>query len=96
MPARVRSRYFGLRTLTDDAGRTHIERREPTQVPVRPDDLRATVREGESLHHLAHRLWGDAQLFWLLADANDILDPTLALAPGRELRAPRRPEAFLP
>lgn len=92
------SRYFGRRILTDDRGRRHVERREPAEVPERPDDLRTTVREGEALHHLAERLYpdqGGAALWWLVADANEILDPTLALRAGRPIRAPRRTEGYL-
>jgi hypothetical protein len=46
------------------------------------------AREGETLRMLAQRVYGDASLWYLIADENGLTDPTAALAAGRILRLP--------
>ncbi|WP_354623036.1 LysM domain-containing protein [Psychromonas sp. MME2] len=46
-----------------------------------------TVQGGDSLKSIAQRLWGDASLWYMLADANGISDDG-ALAAGRTLTVP--------
>ena len=47
-----------------------------------------TVSAGDRLDLLAFRFYGDADRGWLIADANDELDPQDLLAPGRSLLIP--------
>jgi nucleoid-associated protein YgaU len=45
------------------------------------------VVEGDRLDLLAHRYLGDARLWWIICDYNDLFFP-LALEPGLALRIP--------
>jgi hypothetical protein len=47
-----------------------------------------TVIEGETLQNLAQRIYGNASLWYVLADANGYSDPTAPLTAGTRLNAP--------
>ncbi|MFV0673317.1 Ig-like domain repeat protein [Variovorax sp. tm] len=50
-----------------------------------------TVREGDTLENIARSLWGDAQLWYLLADANGLDgQPSAALTPNTVLQVPNK------
>ena len=77
-----------------ETGEWFVGTRQPVNLPPADDDTFLYVRQGETLCDLAYRKWGanfgDAatDLFWVLADVNGIVNPLLALEPGRRLRAP--------
>jgi YD repeat-containing protein len=48
-----------------------------------------TVREGDSLRSIAHMVWGDPDMWYLIAEANG-LTGTSALAPGQTLKIPAK------
>lgn len=54
--------------------------------PSEPD-LRVAVTEGTRLADLATEHYGTPHLWWVIADASDVVDP-FALTPGEELRVP--------
>ena len=95
MPPGVRSRYFGEPIRSDDTGARFIDRRLPADVQPRANDSYVVVIQGETLHHIAARALGDAQLFWIIADLNGIVDPTVKLDAGVRLKIPARAEDFL-
>jgi trimeric autotransporter adhesin len=47
-----------------------------------------TVREGDTLSGIAQALWGDAMLWYKLAEANGLSSPGTPLIPGRTLSVP--------
>jgi YD repeat-containing protein len=49
---------------------------------------KVTVLEGETLQGLAQRIYGSAQLWYVLADANSLSDPAQPLTAGTQLNAP--------
>ncbi len=49
---------------------------------------KVTVLEGETLQGLAQRVYGSAQLWYVLADANGLSDPSQPLTAGTQLNAP--------
>lgn len=50
-------------------------------------DVRITVPAGAKLGLIAHEFYSDARLWWVIADASDIIDP-FDIAAGTELRIP--------
>jgi hypothetical protein len=84
------SRYHGIPTavfdLPDGRTVTYVRRRFLPQ----PEELAQIgeheVRQGERLDHIAHAEFGDAEQFWVLADANRAMDPDELIRPGRRLR----------
>jgi len=57
-------------------------------IPNPPAGFFHTVGAEDRLDLLAYRYYGNAQKFWVIADANDELDPEALLVPGRQLRIP--------
>lgn len=77
-------RYWDART-----GAVFFGPRAPVTLPPAEDDTLHTWREGDRLGLLAHEAWGDAKLWWLLCDLNDVVDPW-AIEVGTVLRIPSR------
>lgn len=53
-----------------------------------------TVQAGERIDHIAHRYYGDAEYYWIVCLANEILFP-LDINPGDHLRIPLDLKAVL-
>ncbi len=87
------SRYAEVRTATVTVTWADGSRREVTYVTrrllPRPEDhtllAEHTVQPGERLDHIAARYLGDADQFWRICDATDVLDPTDLEKPGSRL-----------
>ena len=84
IPKRSRYRFS---VVCEDGDAAFLGNRPRTAVPPRPDDLTHAVAEGDRLDLLAHRYLGDARLWWVIADANDIFWP-MDLETGAVLRIP--------
>ncbi|HWN70639.1 MAG TPA: LysM domain-containing protein [Haliangium sp.] len=91
MPPMRDSRFEHCRAIRDDAGNLYLTEREPYRFRPLPDTRIHTVAEGETLYTIAGRYFRPRPracgLWWIIADfqPDPILDPTLALEPGRRL-----------
>lgn len=100
MPAVRLSRYEFAPVQTDENGRTFLDVPEPVKLSVRFDDIRHTVSVGDTLFNLAYRYYlpmlntnpnedvRPSGFWWVIAEANGIVDPTDDLKIGTELRIP--------
>lgn len=68
-------------------GKEYLGVQLPVEVPPRPDDRFHTVVTGDRLDVLAHLYLGDASLWWIISEGNDLPFP-LDLQPGMVLRIP--------
>lgn len=85
------SRYAGLQTATMTAsdGRTIVYLRRRFAPPAATLQLLQLhlVAQGDRLDNLSTIYYGDPELFWRIADANEAFDPDeLTAATGRALR----------
>lgn len=80
------SRYASCVLYRDGDGESFGTRQRIDATP-RFDDRFHTVTDGERLDIIAHRHLGDAKLWWIICDYNDIFFP-LDLEPGTVLRIP--------
>jgi nucleoid-associated protein YgaU len=85
------SRYADLvasaYTVTTGDGRQ--ERVLPIRfLPPTPATFRHAIGPGDRLDLLASRYYGNPEKFWLIADANDALDPEDLLEPGLAVLIP--------
>lgn len=62
--------------------------RLPVATYVRADDRFYEVSAQEYLPSIAHKMFGDARLWWVVADFNDIVTPMEPVLPGARLRVP--------
>ena len=88
------SRYKSTTVVVEGQDAFYAIRTSP-KWPPRFDDRSVTAQYGDDLTLLAYKLFGDAKLWWVLADFNDIIDPTLELTPGVVLRAPSNSRLLL-
>ena len=62
--------------------------------PMRPSvfksssDIQHTVVEGETLQNIAFKYYGDSGLWYLISEANNILNPFEELTDGQIIRIP--------
>jgi len=82
------SRYARCVIYRDSDGTSLGMRQRIDTTPRHADRLHIVV-EGDRLDLLAHRYLGDARLWWIICDYNDLFFP-LALEPGLALRIPSR------
>ena len=80
------SRYASCVLYRDKDGDS-IGIRQRIETTPRYDDRFHTATDGERLDILAHRYLGNADLWWIICDYNDIFFP-LYLEPGTVLRIP--------
>jgi hypothetical protein len=57
-------------------------------IPATPAGYLHQFKQSERLDILAHNFYGNPEKFWLIADANDRMDPEDLLEPGRQLLIP--------
>jgi len=80
------SRYASCILYRDGDGDS-LGMRQRADTTPRHDDGFHTVTDGERLDILAPRYLGDANLWWIICDYNDLFFP-LELEPGTVLRIP--------
>lgn len=81
------SPYNNAYALRYDEGEYSLEVTPPL-VPSSPDDLQHTVKDGETLQNIAYRYYGDSGKWYLIAEANKILNPFKELESGTLIRIP--------
>lgn len=79
---RPTSRLVGTPIITDADGQDLYEIRQPIAFRAVPGMLPVTVRANDTAHSLAFRYYGDAQLFWVIAEFNGIFDVTTEMPVG--------------
>ena len=61
------------------------------EIPERDDDIWIISQSGDRLDNLAFQFYGDQNLWWYIAKANDI--NTMNIPAGTSLRIPLSPDA---
>ena len=80
--------------LYKDGPKEFLGTRPPIDTTPRPDDRFHTVVEGDRIDLLTFRYLGDANLWWIICDYNDIYFP-LELEAGAVLRIPAYEHVFM-
>jgi hypothetical protein len=80
------SRYAGC-VLYVDGSEEFVGGRERIDTTPEPDDVFHTVSQGDRVDLLAYRYLGQADLWWVICDYNDIFFP-LDVPVGTVLRIP--------
>lgn len=57
-------------------------------VPSSSNDIQHTVKDGETLQNIAFRYYGDSGKWYIIAEANGILNPFKELESGILIRIP--------
>jgi len=103
MPPGINCRFRFCDGVTDADGRLYLTTPRPYRFVDRADNIMHVCINGDTLWGLANRYYprlavnsdgtlgsgfAPSLLFWVIADFNDINDPTLALTAGRVLTIP--------
>lgn len=81
------SPYNNAYALKYNDGDYSLEAKPPI-VPESPNDIQHTVKEGETLQNIAFRYYGDSGKWYIIAEANKILNPFKELEMGNLIRIP--------
>lgn len=81
------SPYDNAYALKYEDGEYSLES-NPTMVPSSSNDIQHTVKDGETLQNIAYRYYGDSGKWYLIAEANQILNPFRELEMGTLIRIP--------
>lgn len=84
-------RYRNCKILVDkETGERLLSTREIDSIVEYPTDYyhRVESHEVDRLDLIAHKYYKNPLLWWVIAQANDIHDPFIALEPGTLLRIP--------
>lgn len=70
--------------------------RPPVSIPEAEGDRHHIVTQAEirRIDLISYRYYGDVRLWWVIAEANNITDPT-HLTPGKVLRIPARETVYM-
>lgn len=82
------SRLIGNRLAVDADGRELYDLRDPMPRRALQDAQRIILQQGDTLHQIAFEYYGDARLWWAIADFNGIFDVTTELVKGKAITIP--------
>jgi nucleoid-associated protein YgaU len=57
-------------------------------IPKSDEDIYVVIQGGDRLDTLAHQYYEDSSLWWIIASANNIHDPSFTVKEGTILRIP--------
>ena len=82
------SRYtFNTKQKLKD-GRVVYTSKINTKIPKSDNDTYIVTQTGDRLDTLAYQFYGDSSLWYIIASANNIHDPSFAVEDGTTLRIP--------
>jgi nucleoid-associated protein YgaU len=82
------NRYQYTEVIKDENGKRFFRPTIFPQINVNENDTVITVREGDRLDLLAHRFYNDSTLWWIIAEANHLVNGSLFVEPGTIIRIP--------
>ena len=65
------------------------------KIPRRVSDVYVIVTEADRLDTLAHQFYGKADLYWIIATANNVGKGTFRFNTGQQLRIPTETESII-
>ena len=88
--------FRGKKLYQDENGKQFYESLMPKFIPQAPDDQFIQVSDSEygRLDLISFRLYQTTRYWWILANANNIVDPFEEILPGKVLRAPSVTQLF--
>ena len=82
------SRYSNNKIQKLKDGREVFRTRIYPNIPLKDTDIYAVTQTGDRLDTLAYQFYGDQSLWYIIASANNIHDPSFAVEDGTTLRIP--------
>jgi len=81
-------RYTNILQKETQQGRTYLSNPLYPRIPESSEDSYIISRQGDRYDLLAQSFYGDVNLWWIIACANNTTQDSLSLTPGRQIRIP--------
>jgi len=82
-------RYQNQKILKDDNGNRYQNRIKYPVIPISDSDIIVTGRLGLRFDNLAYQYYGNQELWWIIARANNQNNGSMYLQSGKEYRIPQ-------
>jgi nucleoid-associated protein YgaU len=66
-----------------------------SRIPKLNDDVYIVTQEGDRLDTIAYQFYNDSSLWYIIAYANNIHDPSFAVEDGTTLRIPKNYQLYI-
>jgi hypothetical protein len=73
---------------TSETKKNYLESTIYPKIKATDNDLYIISTQGDRLDLLANQYYGDRNLWWIIAVANNLNDASLSIEPGKQLRIP--------
>lgn len=81
-------RYSTTKYTTDELNQGRMETTIYPRIKASNNDLYIIATAADRLDLLAKKYYGDSNMWWIIATANNLNDATLYVEPGQQLRIP--------
>ena len=88
-------RYTTVTILKDKDGKRYYKPTIVKEIPLKDSDLYIYPFPGDRFDMLAQRYYGDSNLWWIIAKANDMSDGQIGVDPETKLRIPQEIQKIL-
>ena len=89
------SRYRSARFRKDMNGKRYFLPAIVPNIPILDTDIYINPQVGERFDSLAQKFYGDSNLWWIIAKANNLSSGQIGLDPEKKLRIPVDIQAIL-
>ena len=81
-------RYRKVETVKDSNGVRYYKPTIISNIPLKDSDIFVNPFDGDRFDILAQRYYGDSNLWWIIAKANEISGGQIGLDPEKKIRIP--------
>jgi len=89
------ARYINASILRDRNGKRYYTSTIVRGIPLKDSDKFIYPRDGDRFDTLAQQYYGDSNLWWIIAKANNINDGSIGLKPEKRIRIPTEIQSIL-
>ena len=88
-------RYTNSKIKKDKDGNRYYKPTIVPNIPIKDSDIFAYPRYGDRFDTMAQRYYGDSNLWWIIAKANELSRGQLSPSPEKKLRIPTQIDDIL-
>ena len=82
------NRYTNTKKMIDVTGNRYYASTSYPEIKKTSDDIYIIVSKKDRLDLLAYQYYGDSTLWWIIAQANQLLIPSLVIGKNQQIRIP--------
>jgi len=88
-------RYDNAQIVKDKNGKRYYKSALLPEINASDSDEYIVVTQQKRLDHLAQEYYNDATLWWIIALANNLSNPTLVIPLGMQIRIPKDVNSYI-